>query len=373
MQTWKNIIKVGYGLAMVLILIACDSPESQNEDLSSTTSFFLENTENARYENKLTIVGNALGTTFTVKTGEDSLRITPADLEAFFNAFNAELSTYIPSSLISRFNATDTVINLNETKYFKTSFEKSQEVFEITNGSFDPSIFPLVKLWGFVTDIDKKPEQEKIDSVLQFIGFKEGELYVYENGFLSKKDKRFQLVFNAVAKGQAVDEIAKILNERGQNSYYIEIGGELITKGLNDRNSKWVIGIDEPVESNAGIKGASERLLENYIEISDKAMATSGNYRDFYELDGEKYSHTLSTKTGMPVRKSILSATVIADDVATADAYATAFMEMGVDSTLALLKNNPHLKIEAYLLFNNGKDKIERAYSSGMSGYLRDK
>lgn len=373
MQTWKNIIKIGCLAAISLVLLSCLSSESQNIPSSNAENLSSKNTENARYENQHTIVGNALGTTFVVKTSEDSLRISPSDLEVFFEDFNAELSTYIPNSLISRFNAKDTAINLNHTKYFQTSFEKSQEVYRITNGAFDPSVFPLVKLWGFVFDIDKKPEREKIDSVLQFVGFEEEKLYTYENGILSKKDERFQLVFNAIAKGQAVDEIAKILDERGQKSYYVEIGGELITKGLNNRGSKWIIGIDEPVESNTGIEGIGERTLENYIELSGKAMATSGNYRDFYELDGAKYSHTLSSKTGLPVRKNILSATVIADDVATADAYATAFMEMGVDSSLALLTRHPSLNIEAYLLFNNENNKIERAYSDGMSMYLTRK
>jgi thiamine biosynthesis lipoprotein len=229
-----------------------------------------------------------------------------------------------------------------------------------------------VSLWGFFKDIDKAPTQTEIDSVLTFVGFENKKFYSYESGVLTKHDSRFKLVFNAIAKGQSVDVIADFLDKKRQESYFIEVGGEIRVKGMNDNGSKWVIGVDVPLESNTGTDGATHRKLENYIEVTNRAVATSGNYRDFYELDGRKYSHTLSPVTGKPVRHNILSATVVAQDAASADAYATAFMVMGVEKTLALIKSHPELGIDAYLLFDGGNDRIERAYSRGMLQYLMD-
>lgn len=308
-----------------------------------------------------------------IKTGVDSLLISPEEISVFFADFNNELSTYIPNSLISQFNNELQEIDLDETKYFKTCLEKSIAIYKSTGGAFDPTIFPLVELWGFIKKADRIPTQEEVDSVLAFVGFEEGKMYAYQDGVLKKKDNRFQLIFNAIAKGQSVDELAAILDAKGQESYYIEVGGEIITKGMNDRNMKWVIGIDEPIESNTGFESTEKRDLENYIEISGKAMATSGNYRDFYEHDGVVYSHTISPITGKPVRRSILSATVIANDVATADAYATAFMVIGVEDALELVNNHPELGIDVYLLYDNEKGGIERAYNKGMMMYLMDK
>lgn len=379
MQNWKNTIRKLFFIGSTILIFtatlfitgSCSSPNEASEQKTKDVVVH-ESTENVWSENKSTIVGRALGTTFVVKTGEDSLLATPQELDGLFNDFNAELSTYIDTSLISQFNTTDTVINLNTTQYFKRCFELSQEIYEQTNGAFDPTVHPLVSLWGFFKEIDETPTQNEVDSVLTFIGFGEEKFYSYEQGVLTKYDARFKLVFNAIAKGQSVDVIADYLDHKGQESYFIEVGGEIRVKGLNDREVKWVIGIDEPIESNTGTQGASQRKLENYIEVTNRAVATSGNYRDFYELDGRKYSHTINPVTGKPVRHNILSATVVAHDAATADAYATAFMVMGVEKTLALIKSHPELGVDAYLLFDGGNGRIERAYSRGMLQYLMD-
>ena len=381
MPFWKNTIKqtllpvvsVILYTSLSLFISACSSSTEGETIAQKDAKMALhERTENVWSENKATIQGRALGTTFIIKTGEDSLFVTPIEIDDLFNAFNAELSTYIDASLISQFNTTDTFIDLNTTQYFKSCFELSQEIFKQTKGAFDPTVFPLVSLWGFFKDIDKAPTQNEIDSVLNFVGFDNKQLYSYENGMLTKHDTRFKLVFNAIAKGQSVDVIADFLDERGHESYFIEVGGEIRVKGFNDRGAKWVIGVDEPVEVNTGTEGASERKLENYIEVTNRAVATSGNYRDFYELDGKKYSHTLSPVSGKPVRHNILSATVVANDAATADAYATAFMVMGVEPTIEWIKMNPELGVDAYLLFDGGNGRIERAYSRGMLQYLMD-
>lgn len=379
MHFWKNTTRkfiftgstLLFSSLFLLVAASCSSTvEDSKDDISHKV--VLEDTKNVWLESKTSVVGRALGTTFIIKTGEDSLFASPIEIDDLFNQFNAELSTYIDSSLISQFNNKDTTIDLNATQYFKSCFELSQSIYKHTSGAFDPSVHPLVSVWGFFKDIEKAPSQVEIDSVLAFIGFDEEKHYSYKKGRLTKHDSRFKLVFNAIAKGQSVDVIADFLDQKGQESYFIEVGGEIRVKGLNHQGAKWVIGVDVPVESNTGTEGASQRKLENYIEITDRAVATSGNYRDFYELDGKKYSHTIDPRTGKPVRHNLLSATVVAQDAATADAYATAFMVMGVERALALIKEHPDLAIDAYLLFDGENGRIERAYSRGMLQYLMD-
>lgn len=373
---WKNTTKTILGTVILSMLFACGTQESQEiaEDETSDLkqkSLYAQNTENVAWQNEKSIHGNALGTTFVVKSSDDSLLTNPEQIDALIEDFNQELSTYHSSSLISHFNTADTTIDLDSTKYFQQCFELSKTIYEQTGGAFDPTVYPLVSLWGFFKDIDVVPTEDEIDSVLQFVGLDKS-TFQYEEGLLNKKDSRFKLVFNAIAKGQFVDVLATHLEDKGQSQYFIEVGGEIRVKGKNDQGKNWVIGIDEPVESNTGVKGEQQRELENYISISDKAVATSGNYRKFYELNGRKYSHTISSKTGRPVKHNILSATVIAEDAATADAFATAFMVMGVEESLQLIKDNPEFGIESYLLFENKQGRIERAYSRGMNQYLLD-
>ena len=171
--------------------------------------------------------------------------------------------------------------------------------------------------------------------------------------------------FNAIAQWQSVDVIDNYLKEKGFSNYYVEIGGEISVKGKNREGVHWKIGIDSPIEN------LKTRELENIVHISDVAVATSGNYRKFYVRDGVKYSHTLNPKTGFPVTHSLLSATVVAENAAFADGYATAFMVMGVDSALEFVKNNPKEKLEIYLLYEDEEGNIQRTMSDGFKQYLR--
>tara|TARA_B100000508_G_C11465884_1_gene282524 strand:+ start:7534 stop:8577 length:1044 start_codon:yes stop_codon:yes gene_type:complete len=329
------------------------------------------NTETAWYANKLTIQGKAQGTTFTIKTSNDSLLISPKELSDFFNSFDQELSTYVDSSLISRLNSNDlNSINLDKTDYFKTSLSISRDVFERTNGAFDPTVFPLVKIWGFFKDPTNPPSDKQIDSVMQHVGFKNESNYTIDVDKLVKLNEMSSLDFNAIAQGQSVDEIAALLDKRGQQDYFIEVGGEIKVKGANDRGTDWVIGVDLPSEENDG--SSNNRKLENYLSLSSNAVATSGSYRKFYIRNGEKFSHTIDPKTGYPVDHNLLSATVIANSTAMADAYATAFMTMGVDKTLEFIEANPDLGLSVYLLFENSSGKIERAYSEGMDQFFAE-
>ena len=164
--------------------------------------------------------------------------------------------------------------------------------------------------------------------------------------YFTKKDKRVKLDFNAIAQGYAVDVLAEFIREKGYSNFYIELGGEVYVSGLNRENQKWKIGIDTPVSSS------KERSISEVLSISNEAIATSGNYRKFYEVKGKKYAHTIDPKTGLQVTHNLLSATVIAKDCATADGFATAFMVMGKEKTIAFLKQNRDLGLTVYLIYN---------------------
>jgi thiamine biosynthesis lipoprotein len=322
---------------------------------------------NAWFIDAKTIQGTTQGTTCVIKTSEEKLNCTPKEISDLLYEFDMELSGYEPNSILSQFNDVDSVFDLPDNRFFIPCYLLSQEIFKATNGAFDPSVFPLVEAWGFFKDMHNPPTKKEIDSLLQFVGFEAGKHHVFDTNRLIKFHPHFQLDFNAIAQGQSVDEIAKFLNDKGHENYFIEVGGEIVTKGMNDDQQPWIVGIDEPSDGN---DGRTNRSLENYISISGKGVATSGNYRKFYESNGRKYSHTLNPKTGEPVNHNLLSATVIAENAAIADGFATAFMTMGVDSTLAFVANNPQHDLEVYLLFENSSNRIERAFSPGIQEYL---
>jgi thiamine biosynthesis lipoprotein len=371
MRIWYNTSRV---FLAIFILYSCSNDDQGSEQLiNEDQSIEWDSNADSWSINQQEVQGKAQGTTYLIKTSDDSLLFSPDEASSFFKAFDLELSTYKDSSLISQFNHNEIErIDLSETDYFKQTYQVSKDVTMRTSGAFDPTVFPLVRLWGFFKTLQDPPNQRVIDSTLDFVGFLDSSLFLLEeNTFLSKKDSRSKLDFNAIAQGQSADEIAKILDARGQQNYFIEVGGEIVVKGNNGRDDFWIIGVDEPIEDNDGT--SDPRQLENLLQITNSALATSGSYRKFYVKDGQKYSHTINPKTGRPVNHNLLSVTVLSSSAALADAYATAFMTMGVQKTLEFVKQNPELKLEVYLLFENSFGKIERAYSDGIEKHFVEK
>lgn len=366
MQTWKNITRISFSL---LLLCSCNADNKTEESHQTSAIDSYKNADNAWYADLTAIQGKTQGTTFMVKTSEDSLLTTPIELSSLLEAFDLQLSGYISNSVLSEFNSMNEGQTMDISIYpeFKKCYLLSQEIYKRTNGAFDPSVFPLVKAWGFFKEMNDPPGTLEIDSILSFTGFQNNVHHSLQDGQLQKIDPRFELDFNAIAQGLSVDYLASMLDKKGQDSYFIEIGGEIRAKGLNDEGKPWVVGIDQPTDDNDGSK---ERKLENYLGLNNVSVATSGNYRKFYEKDGKRYSHTLNPKTGFPVEHNLLSATVIAETAAIADGYATAFMTMGVEETMLFLEENPDLKVGVYLLFENEEGRIERAYSEGFKAYF---
>lgn len=324
------------------------------------------NTEKSSFYN---IQGETQGTTYSIIVEDENHSVTKHELDSVFHVFDLSLSTYIKPSVISRLNySKDKMSLIDYTGLFKRCYLESQQVYILTNGDFDPSVFPLVKGWGFMTKIDSPLTKNEVDSILEFVSFEENELhsirFVGDSILFQKNKPGFKIDFNAIAQGLSVDVVDEFLKGKGLINYYIEIGGELLVRGHNRDNVDWRIGIDTPIEN------LEERVIENVLSVSDCAVATSGNYRKFYVKDGVKYSHTLNPKTGFPVQHSLLSVTVIADDCQKADAYATAFMVMGKDKAMNFVEKNSALNLEIYLLYADEDGGIQREMSDGFRQFI---
>jgi thiamine biosynthesis lipoprotein len=319
----------------------------------------------------ITVEGQAQGTYYRITYADSLQRNFKPDFEAFFDSLNQEVSTYEENSLISAFNRStaDTFVVPTKPGYFMANLEKSLEVFRSSQGAFDPTVMPLVAYWGF----GPKPNQlsavdtTKVDSLLQFVGLEKLTWTRQADGRILVRKARpgIQLDFNAIAQGYAVDEIGRMLEARGIIHYLADIGGEVLAKGKNPRGQAWTIGINAPRED-----GKSDEILAA-VPLENRALATSGNYRKFYEVEGVKFSHTIHPKTGFPERNALLSASVFAPDAMSADAYATACMVLGPEKALTLIQQHPEL--DAYLIIGTSDGKMEVRYSVGLKALFEKK
>lgn len=282
-----------------------------------------------------------------------------AEIKQALQEVDNSLSPYNKNSIITRINQNqDTTVNT----YFTDVFTLSQKVSAETEGAFDITVAPLVNAWGFGFKHALDMDSVKIDSLLQFVGYNKIKL---EGDRIVKKDGRTMLDCSSIAKGYGVDVVGKLLKSKGIQNYMVDIGGEVVLSGKNSRMKKWRIGINKPTDDSLSIN----QELQTILEITDAGMATSGNYRKFYYKDGKKYAHTIDPRLGTPIQHSILSATVIAKDCTTADAYATAFMVMGLEKAKAFCETHPEL--DAYFICN-GRDgkEYEIYHTPGMERFV---
>jgi thiamine biosynthesis lipoprotein len=321
--------------------------------LISVFIFFACNSTNKEIKE---IFGETMGTTYSIRYYSDSKESLKPSIDSLLRVINQSLSTYIPNSTISLFNRADSVSVIDS--YFKINFEKAQEVYEMSDGSFDATVMPLVNAWGFGFEkINPEIDSSLIDSLLNFVGF--DEVFV-QNNEAHKKRKGVMLDFSALAKGFGVDEVARFLERNGIRNFTVEIGGEIVCKGKKHDGSNWAIGIEKPIDDVSG----TQRAIEIIIPLENSAMATSGNYRNFYVRNGKKYAHEIHPKTGYPVDHNLLSATVVANDCMTADAWATAFMVMGLERSKQLLSELPH--IDVFFILGNEDGSTSTYLSPGM-------
>jgi thiamine biosynthesis lipoprotein len=293
-------------------------------------------------DNKLIVIeGEAQGTTWHISyISEDGLNHKKA-IDSILKDIDLSLSTYVPASIISRINKNEPGILLDP--YFTDVLNKSMEVSQRTGGLFDITVAPLVNAWGFGFSKKANIDSTKIDSILQYVDYK---MLKLDRNKLIKEKNGIQLDFNAIAQGYSVDVLALYLEKNGVKNYLVELGGELIAKGKKNTES-WKAGIEQPLQNIS-----AERKLEAIIELDNRALCTSGNYRKFYEENGKRYAHILDPRTGFPARQNILSASVLADDAMTADAYATAFMVMGLERSKQFLQGNKDLNLEVFFIYD---------------------
>ncbi len=301
------------------------------------------------------IAGFAQGTTYHI-TYElfDTVDLKP-QVDSILMAFDRSLSSYDTNSIISKINRNEDVI---VDDLFMKVFVASDEVHRFSDGLFDITVMPLVNSWGFGPGTRQEMDSARIDSLLEFVGMEKVKI---ENGRLVKTDSRIQIDVNAIAQGYSVDIVAGFLEDMGSVNYMVEIGGEVRAKGVNPTGRIWRIGIDKPEFGNM-IPGAD---LEAVVELNNKSLATSGNYRKYYEENGVKYTHSIDPKTGYPAKQSLLSATIIADNCMMADAYATVCMVGGLEKSKEILALHPEL--EAYLIFGDESGIYQLYVTEGMS------
>lgn len=309
------------------------------------------------YDKQLNVLsGNAIGTTYSIRYLGGPDNSFESKIDKLIKEVNKSTSTYIPNSDISRINNGDTTVIIDP--IFKEIFYKCERIFNETNGVFDPTVGVLVNAWGFgpegsTTEMDSLQVQE----LLEFVGFEKVSLI---NDRIVKTHPEIYFDFNAIGKGYLVDMIGRMFEAYGIRDYMIEIGGEIRARGVNQNNLPWKIAIENP-----NFDGS--RSFATTVSLSNKSMATSGNYRKFHlRENGEKYVHTINTKTGYAIPSNLLSASVIASsDCADVDAYATAFMAMGLKGSLEFLKNREDL--EVFLIYSDESGTLKTYRSEGLN------
>lgn len=333
----KNLIIVGF----VLLFFSCTN---QSKDITPQHKYIKNS-------------GFIHGTTYNIIYNNNN--DLQEEIELQMHKVDKSLSTYDSTSVIS-------LINRNKPykldKMFIEVFNKSQEIAKKTNGAFDITVAPLVNIWGFGFTNKNIITQKLIDSIMPFVGYKNIKL---ENNKIIKQNTNTMLDASAIAKGYSVDVVCDYLISKNINDFLVEIGGEVRCGGIKADSSFWKVGIDKPIDDTLVIN----RELQEIVQFSGKTIATSGNYRQFYYKDGVKYSHTINPKTGYPVNHSILSASVITDKCYVADAYATAFMVLGVEKAKKIAKELDYLEI--YLIYTDETNTNKVFASDGFKKYLK--
>jgi len=300
------------------------------------------------------VSGPIFGTGYNIQYYDFNGKNYQKEFDNLFKDINKSMSNYQEDSDISKLNRNE-IVTVDH--YFKTVFKASKQIYRETEGVFDPTIGQLVNAWNFGSEENKTAlDSAKVDSLMRFVGFNRVSLV----DSAIKKHKTTFIDFNAIAKGYAVDVIANFLNSRNIDNYLINIGGELVAKGISLKKQKgWTAGIENP--NFDGSQSYNKTLV-----LKDQAMATSGTYRKFkIDANGNRFAHIINTKTGYPSKSNILSVSVIAENCMLADGYATAFQAMGVEKVSFFMSKHPELK--AFLIFENSKGELETTAFNGFA------
>ncbi len=298
--------------------------------------------------------GEAQGTTWHIAYQAFEDENLQRDFDSILLDFDNSISTYNKNSLLTKLNNNE---DLEVDATIKTVFEESKWLWEVSGGMFDPSCRPLVNAWGFAKHKElRKPEQSELDSILKFVGM--DKVRIVDNKIV-KDDERLTLNFNANAQGYSVDIICDYLKSLGYTNYLVEIGGETRAVGSNAQGKPWRIGIDSPIDGSTPM----DREINTIVPVSGKALCTSGDYRNFLEVDGVKYSHELNPKTGYPKDDSLLSVSVLSEKAIDGDGLATAVMVLGLEKGRKLIDSLPNT--EAFFIYADKEGKFQSVKTKG--------
>lgn len=329
-------------LISIVMMLSCASPKSKDEAYT-----YISNS------------GTIFHTSYHIKY-EYSKSLEKEILDEL-ERFELSLNPFREDAIISKINNN---IDVTPDSLFLDVFNKAIEVSRITNGKFDITASPLINAWGFGFENMDSVTPHVIDSLLEFVGYEK--MFVNDEGKIEKLDPRVQINTSSLSKGYSCDLVAILFDNLGIENYMIEIGGEIVASGVNDKGVCWRIGVDKPIDDFSGLM----HDLQAIVELCNKSLATSGNYRNYYVKDGKKYAHTIDPQTGYPSEQDMLSVTIIADDCMTADAYATAFMSMGSEMSREVAKNIEGL--DYYFFYVKDNDEIEIEYSKGFENFFVD-
>jgi len=328
------------------------------------TSCNQELTKTSAEDFKMSVEGTAQGTTYSVGYYDLQERNLKPHIDSLLDRIDQSISTYKPGSVIDRWNSSEHGVKVD--RLFMEVLIESWLVYSATDGAFDPTVKPLVSYWGFGPEKFESHfeiDQMEIDRLSRLIGLDSLQIIrandtiafdemanlelMNDSIFLYKPNSEIQLDFNAIGQGWSVDKVASFLYALDIEVFFVEIGGEIVAGKPKPNGEMWRFGIDKPENDS------KDRELQAIVNLRNRAVATSGNYRKFYLKDGEKFSHTIDPKSGRPVQHNLLSATVFSSSAAEADAMATAFMVIGKDSTLSYLAENAALGDYVYLIYDS--------------------
>jgi thiamine biosynthesis lipoprotein len=305
------------------------------------------------------IQGFAQGTTYNITFENCDRKDYSMRIDSILKDFDMSLSEYNPNSIVSRINSNDPTVKADE--HFKAVFLKSKQIWEQSGGLMDITVGPIIDALGFGPVAKAGVDSAKILQLLKYVGFEKVRL---ENDRIIKSDTAIKLDVNSIAQGYSVDVVCNFFDSEGIDNYMVEIGGEVHTKGKNPKGLYWRVGIDKPLEGNM-VPGET---LQAIISLKNQSVTTAGNYRNFYEENGAKYSHIINPKTGFPVKSRLLSVTVVAKDCITADGWDTPLMVMGLEGSIETLKKHPEL--EALLIYSDEEGNFKEFMTEGFKDMI---
>lgn len=312
----------------------------------------------ASAQKTVTLQGKAQGTYYIIKyisTGHDPVSLQP-DVEDIFKDIDRSMSLYVPGSLINRFNKGPKVVMDD---HMRAVVKKAQEVSKLTGGLFDITVKPLVDLWGFgvVRHNNGRPSPEAIRRALQLVGY---ENLTLRAKYLIKKKDGVEIDCNGIAQGFTSDVAGRFLQSRGIRNFLVDVGGELVASGVNAQGQPWSVGIERPP-----VADSTGEPVQAILHLKDRAIATSGNYRRFFDEGGTRFAHTINPRTGEALHNNIITVTVTAPDAITADAYDNALILLGVEEGLQFVAEHAKLQLEVYYIFKDADGRITEKYSPG--------